>query len=681
MEDYDYVRNMTLMFFLDRLMAKDQPRTLHDLSCQFGTKGFTKEMRQIAGGSQSGLKKFLSQYPSLFSIDSDQVSITPLVKETNGTEGSGRRDYTREAVEFFREKLAQYGNAEVPLKSLLGHRSQAPPEVRHVSGQHSREFKDFLCKHSDVFVVTDEYVVLQSVITKLEADGKTKGSLTRMPEEVPFDPYLSQQFISMLEIEITQLIPQYSSKLTIDLLFNHLKNNCTEELWTNFSDNSQLKYKNMANNLANNHNNNNNNLWVGTEANIIRNTRIISKTKDGEEVVADILKHNTFVGIDCEGVNLGVGGQITLVQVSYMSASDPHSPVPKISIFDVLLNPDLLKTCLKALFESEKVIKVIHDVRNDSSCLHNQYGITITNIFDTQVSHSIIQQQNTGRPAYKAKYISLNHLCELYGGAGCPSNPKKEQMKKVYRKDQKYWSHRPLTEEMIFYAAFDVYALVPDVYNNMLKSIRAEYMPLLKQLNYEAVFAKIDAEKVKQLKKQRKLDMEVTDLKLKLFNTEAKQIVLSNREIRLLRYIDLTDEIRVKIEGSQKVAKKLERIDKKGLDSGTGSATVQSLDGNDSSSDEESDKNSDIDSDIEVEDSMKSAELNNYVFSPSDSLISNKSCCNCVCHQNGSNELSPIKTTANNNHVNRGPVCEASVQTLSTGDIVITKVFFEENPQ
>ena len=37
------------------------PRTLHDLSCQFGTKGFSKEMRQIAGGSQSGLRKFLQQ--------------------------------------------------------------------------------------------------------------------------------------------------------------------------------------------------------------------------------------------------------------------------------------------------------------------------------------------------------------------------------------------------------------------------------------------------------------------------------------------------------------------------------------------------------------------------------------------------------------------------------------------
>jgi len=106
-----------------------------------------------------------------------------------------------------------------------------------------------------------------------------------------------------------------------------------------------------------------------------------------------------------------------------------------------------------------------------------------------------------------------------------------------------------------------------------------------------------------------------------------------------------------------------------------------------SSSDEESDRNSEIESDIEGEDLIKSVELNNNIFtsvpfSPSDSLISTKSCCNCVCHQNnGSSELSPNKPMTNDNHVNKRPVCEASVQTLATGDIVITKVYFDENQQ
>lgn len=55
--EYEQVRNLTLLFFFERLIDKNEPRTLHDLSCQFGAPGFTKEMRQIAGGSESGEDK------------------------------------------------------------------------------------------------------------------------------------------------------------------------------------------------------------------------------------------------------------------------------------------------------------------------------------------------------------------------------------------------------------------------------------------------------------------------------------------------------------------------------------------------------------------------------------------------------------------------------------------------
>ena len=62
-QDYETNRNLTLMFFLEKLLVEkgsttdntNQPhtRSLHDLSCQFGTRGFSKEMRQIAGGDLS----------------------------------------------------------------------------------------------------------------------------------------------------------------------------------------------------------------------------------------------------------------------------------------------------------------------------------------------------------------------------------------------------------------------------------------------------------------------------------------------------------------------------------------------------------------------------------------------------------------------------------------------------
>lgn len=74
-------------------MDKGEPRTLHDLSCQFGSKGFTKEMRQIAGGSQSGLKKFLGQYPSLFKIDGEYVMINMFQNEA-GQDAEGKYKHT-----------------------------------------------------------------------------------------------------------------------------------------------------------------------------------------------------------------------------------------------------------------------------------------------------------------------------------------------------------------------------------------------------------------------------------------------------------------------------------------------------------------------------------------------------------------------------------------------------------
>ena len=67
------------------------------------------QMRQIAGGSQSGLRKFFQQYPSLFTIDGEMVTITQTGNGKRGSEDgdAGGRDYSREAVEYFKKRLEQ----------------------------------------------------------------------------------------------------------------------------------------------------------------------------------------------------------------------------------------------------------------------------------------------------------------------------------------------------------------------------------------------------------------------------------------------------------------------------------------------------------------------------------------------------------------------------------------------
>lgn len=43
---------MALLFFMDHLMQKNGRRTIHDLSCQFGARGFSEEMREAVGATQ-----------------------------------------------------------------------------------------------------------------------------------------------------------------------------------------------------------------------------------------------------------------------------------------------------------------------------------------------------------------------------------------------------------------------------------------------------------------------------------------------------------------------------------------------------------------------------------------------------------------------------------------------------
>jgi len=659
-QDYDFVRNTTLLFFLDRLIEKGQPRSLHDLSCQFGTKGFTKEMRQIAGGSQAGLLKFLSQYPSIFTIHGDNVNVTDFSNGPSNSDNNGRgtRNYAQEATDYFVNKLRQYGpGTEVPIKSLLGHRSQAPPEVRHISGQHVKEFHDFLASFPDVFIVTDEVIML------VEDEGKEHHPYIEV-EQPKVDEQLTRDLLEFLQTcislngptitdqlfsnvtsyfgyekwstlfktpqDLSTFIKMYSDKFSVhsnlvtlvpvkdrqqqlpkppikrptppqsltsppaslpttstpSFQQQTLKQRVGNILMKTIAQNTE-QTRNVYNCVQNNSQNNNpqhltsphsiqNNIPSPTTSypdqaiiqRNLQNVRIVVNTKECRSIVAAILESGAPVGVDAEGVNLGPSGPMTMLQVCTWSG--------QVYLFDLLANRDLMgEGELGRLLQSEQVVKVVHDCRNDSAALFHQHGVTLRNVFDTQAAHAILQQQETGKPVYKVKSVSLVTLCRMYDA---PVNPQKEHIKKVYRRDQKFWARRPLTEDMIVYAAFDVMALVPKIYDVMSREMDPALQELFRDLCEEQVTMYIHQDDVKLKKKQRKVETEVADLREKLDKTAAgKNLVLSNREIRLLRYVELTEEQREKLEKSYKVAKKLERLQQKREDGEAGDDQEVSL--------------------------------------------------------------------------------------------------------
>ena len=62
-----------------------------------------------------------------------------------------------------------------------------------------------------------------------------------------------------------------------------------------------------------------------------------------------------------------------------------------------------------------------------------------------------------------------------------------------------------------------------------------QLIDLFAELCEEQVYWTIWPEEVKETKRRRKMETEIEELKGRLSNTQAKSIVLSNREIRLLR--------------------------------------------------------------------------------------------------------------------------------------------------
>ncbi|XP_030765326.1 piRNA biogenesis protein EXD1-like [Sitophilus oryzae] len=200
------------------------------------------------------------------------------------------------------------------------------------------------------------------------------------------------------------------------------------------------------------------------------------------------------IGLDCEGVNLGERGDITLIQLITEE---------QIYIFDVQVCPAIIENGIKDILENNNIIKVMQACRNDVLNLFCQFQVQLNCVFDTQVAHGVITKQNGGSGDFTA---GLNRIFEYYG---VPPNPLKKTIKNIYRWNQKYWSKRPLTEEMILYAAADVEHLISDkMYCTMRYVIEDGEMEesfLFKQMCIERTVINQRNNSVSQKKNKRRL--------------------------------------------------------------------------------------------------------------------------------------------------------------------------------
>lgn len=246
---------------------------------------------------------------------------------------------------------------------------------------------------------------------------------------------------------------------------------------------------------------------------------IVVDTRRCKEIVKDLLK-DEFISLDCEGINLGKDGPLTLLQIG--------SQTGNVYLFDVMENRRMFDEGeLKRLLESENVVKVIHSSKGDSAALYHQFGVHLQNVFDTQIAHLVIEEAK-GRKLPRS--LKLEDLCNMYSDYAMVLDQKDIVKEKFVREIGDYWARRPLTREMIDYASKDAAVLIP-VYRNQKELIETRGLSRKYQ---DRVHGEINYSIDDRCRKEREKRLDAT-VKEVLENFPAKY---SN----VTRFSDITDD-------------------------------------------------------------------------------------------------------------------------------------------
>ncbi|XP_061824942.1 piRNA biogenesis protein EXD1 isoform X1 [Nerophis lumbriciformis] len=100
------------------------------------------------------------------------------------------------------------------------------------------------------------------------------------------------------------------------------------------------------------------------------------------------IKKQHVVGVGADGVALYKHGRMCWLQIATKN---------KVYLFDILLlGARAFKNGLSMILQNKHILKVIHDCRAIAGCLNTQFGVKLTNVFDTQVADVMCFHSETG---------------------------------------------------------------------------------------------------------------------------------------------------------------------------------------------------------------------------------------------------------------------------------------------
>lgn len=176
-----------------------------------------------------------------------------------------------------------------------------------------------------------------------------------------------------------------------------------------------------------------------------RPIHLVTSRDQCHALVERILSSNhKSIAVDCEGAQLGRFGHLSLVQL----ATDQE-----VFLLDVLSSLDVVQPLLP-LFETQEIVKVFHDCREDASLLFHQHKAPLVSVFDTQVGHAVWLEQQ-GLEVYQASIAEVLRTFRL-------KTYRSHRWDELERKAiiPQRWRQRPLEPQCIRYAVEGVVHLL-----------------------------------------------------------------------------------------------------------------------------------------------------------------------------------------------------------------------------
>ncbi|XP_070834662.1 piRNA biogenesis protein EXD1 [Chaetodon trifascialis] len=181
------------------------------------------------------------------------------------------------------------------------------------------------------------------------------------------------------------------------------------------------------------------------------------------------IKKQDMIGVGADGVEVFKHGRLCWLQIATKT---------KVYLFDILLlGARAFKNGLSMILENKHILKVIHDCRAIAGCLIAQFGVQLTNVFDTQVADVMCFHSEAGG-FLPDRVSTLQEVMSLHlkvSGSHVLSLKMKSQLSK---EESEIWQKRPCPVPLLRVMALSVIHLLP-LRLVLLDTLMTDYMAMV----------------------------------------------------------------------------------------------------------------------------------------------------------------------------------------------------------